>query len=430
VRAWTEEVRGVLDPIPLGSAVNFSGVLGYYWHKDFQDKRSGYTVRGCNESGCAPRGYGIGFAAAGLWPNDQDWIVPDDDSYSVDSSFYGEIDFKFFDHLTLTAGDRYYRLTSFNAGVSNWYGATAGALDPTPAIPGTRKDTGHSPRFSATYAFNPDASVYLQAARGFRQGFASSANQVLPATCDQDLIDLGFDPAKGTGYGPDSIWNYEAGTKFRLRNPNMILSAAVYDMEWSNIQQNITLACFYGFTSNSGAATSRGGELEATINPVEGLSIHFAGGYEDAHITTPAFGTTQMAGDRLKLVPKYTGSAGFMYTFPTAMNFGGASGNLFISSDYSYTGDRLSTNSSSRYTVTIPSYYQINARLGMQFENSELALNVDNVTNGRNNLTDYVGIGWGIGERGTIFGANRFVPLAQFFVSQPRTWTLQYSHHM
>ena len=36
----------------------------------------------------------------------------------------------------------------------------------------------------------------------------------------------------------------------------MILSAAVYDMEWDNIQQGIFLACGYGTTANSGEFTS------------------------------------------------------------------------------------------------------------------------------------------------------------------------------
>jgi hypothetical protein len=63
----------------------------------------------------------------------------------------------------------------------------------------------------------------------------------------------------------------------------------------------------------------------------------------------------------------------------------------------------------------------------MRFENSELSLNVNNVGNTHANLTDYIAQGWSMSITGTILGRT---PTPLFFVATPRTYMLQYQHHL
>jgi hypothetical protein len=88
-------------------------------------------------------------------------------------------------------------------------------------------------------------------------------------------------------------------------------------------------------------------------------------------------------------VPDWTATAGGVYRQPL---FGDTTG--FLSVDYSYNGDSLSLlNGGSGLKATRPSYSLVDARVGMDWGTSELAVSVRNLTNAKPNLGDigYVG---------------------------------------
>ena len=69
------------------------------------------------------------------------------------------------------------------------------------------------------------------------------------------------------------------------------LNGAGFVIDWSNIQQQISLPlCGYGITGNSGAARSTGFELEFSGRPIPELTLGLGLGYTDARITQQGAG--------------------------------------------------------------------------------------------------------------------------------------------
>jgi outer membrane receptor protein involved in Fe transport len=180
-----------------------------------------------------------------------------------------------------------------------------------------------TPRYTAKYQFNPDAMVYANVAKGFRNGGANA----VPAYCG----------SAGGEFKSDSLWSYELGSKNTLFDGRMKTRVAAYRINWSNIQESILLPCTYSVTENAGAATSTGAELEADIAPIHGLNLSFGAGYDNAKITSVPVGATGfVAGQALNGVPKLTASLLGEYTVPVSF------GAEFVRAQYSFTGRSVS----------------------------------------------------------------------------------------
>lgn len=128
-----------------------------------------------------------------------------------------------------------------------------------------------SPRFSLKYRPNENSTIYFNAAHGFRSGTIQTGAQVAAAEA------LGV-PAQA-GVDPDELWTYEIGGKFALADGNLLIDGAVYQTEWSDVQQP------FGATSsvaNVGDATIEGIDLGlAWLTPVDGLSIQATANFQD-----------------------------------------------------------------------------------------------------------------------------------------------------
>jgi outer membrane receptor protein involved in Fe transport len=251
-----------------------------------------------------------------------------------------------------------------------------------------------TPRYTAKYQINPDAMVYANAAKGFRSGGANA----VPAYCG----------AGGGEYKSDSLWSYEVGSKNTLFDGRMNTRLAAYRINWSNIQQNILLQCTYSVTSNAGAATSTGAEIEADIAPLHGLNLTFGAGYDDAKITSvPAGATGFVVGQELNGVPKVTASLLGEYTVPASF------GEAFVRSQISYTGHSVS------YSV-IPvqgggrprdAYTLVDLHLGGSFGPYEVSVFAKNLFDTRANLGDE--------QSETVELQNPLRP--RWMIAQPRT---------
>ncbi len=77
-------------------------------------------------------------------------------------------------------------------------------------------------------------------------------------------------PSRTTrSYQSDSLWNYELGTKTAWLDHRLTVDAAGFYIRWKDIQQEILLSCGFQFVANSGAAVSKGGELEMRARPTD-----------------------------------------------------------------------------------------------------------------------------------------------------------------
>ena len=320
-----------------------------------------------------------GLAASGLFPTDLLWY-----SYGTadtkDASVFGESYYKI-SQLESTFGLRKYWLEQSADNYAN------GLLDGGPATTDGLKSSanGINPRFAVSYKPTEETLIYTEAAKGYRQG---GPNVPLISLCDLGLQQLGLTSKDLSEYKPDTVWNYEVGGKAQVGQ--LSVNAAVFQMNWSQIQQALTIpVCYSGVTTNAGAARNRGAEFEMSGVALPGLEVRVGLGYDDDRITKSGY-SGQPSGARVFEVPNFTGSVALTYSRPLSARYEG-----YVSGDDSYTGSSTSIAalSSAGDQLTAPPlvrrpYNVVNARLGVRWDKMELGFYAKNVFNSIANLGD------------------------------------------
>jgi len=391
----TEEMRVAFDPVH-----NLSGTIGAF----YSQTHSKFYI---------PPTYATGLPAAtvdntvvGPWPNDLIWTQTNP-GLQKDKSLFGELYYKFLDKFTLTLGARQYWLsqeTDFTADGFMNFGATA-------SDPQHNSQSGTDPKVGISYQATDDTMVYASASKGFRAGGAQ-AYAPFCSLPDLPVTDI-------TQLKSDTLWSYEVGTKVQMPNPGLLLSAAAFHIDWNNIQQQIALPCGYYFDINGDAATINGAELEIAGHLSREFQMRFGAGYEKTKITEPgALAIVGVeAGSRILGTPAWTVTLGGVYTHPLAAGIDG-----FVSADYSYTGDSVALlNGGYGAEATRPAYSLANLRFGIDHAQSEISLNVHNLTNAKPNLGDIGYVGYAQYQN---YAAGTIIP--QVATLQPLTVLLQY----
>jgi iron complex outermembrane recepter protein len=363
-----------------------------------------------------PPTYARGLVAAsatsgtvGPWPNDEIW-TQNNPATQDDTSLFGEFYYKFLERFNLTLGARQYWLkqtADFTA-----YGYLNFGV--TPSAPASNRESGLDPKVALSYQATDEAMVYASASKGFRSGGAQS----LGTFC---ALPKGLSTTDITHLKSDTLWTYELGTKIQVPHPGLLISAAGYHIDWSDLQQQVALPCGYYFTINGGKATIDGGEIEATGHVSHSLSVRFGAGYEHTKITDP--GALRFAGvatdSRIFGTPAFNLSLGGVYTHPVSDTMDG-----FVALDYSFTGNSVSLlNSGFGAQSTRPSYTIVNLRFGVDFQQSEVSLNIRNLTNEKPNLGDIGYVGYA-----QFNSAGNLIP--QVATLQPLTILLQYRKNL
>jgi iron complex outermembrane receptor protein len=393
----TEELRLSVDPWH-----NLSGTVGAF----YSQTHTKFYI---------PPTYATGLMAAtvdnsvvGPWPNDEIWTQTNP-AIQKDKSVFGELYYKFLDQFTLTLGARQYWLsqeTDFTANGFLNFG-------PTSSDPQHNSESGTDPKVGVSYQVTDDTMVYTSASKGFRAGgaqayapFCSLAS--LPVT---DITQL----------KSDTLWSYEVGTKVQLPHPGLLLSAAAFHIDWKNLQQQVALPCGYYFDINGGAATINGAEVEIDGHLSKSLQVRFGAGYEKTKITDPGAlgieGIGIQSGSRILGTPAWNATLGAVYTRPLTSRIDG-----FVSADYSYTGNSVALlNGGYGVESTRPGYSLANLRFGVNHEQSEISLNLHNLTNAKPNLGDIGYVGYAQYQN---YAAGTIIP--QVATLQPLTVILQY----
>jgi len=198
------------------------------------------------------------------------------------------------------------------------------------------------------------------------------------------------------------------------------VSAAGFQIDWSNIQQQVILpTCTFSFISNAGKARIRGGEFELSGRPIADfpLSIQVGLGYTDGKLLNPGL-IPQAADTRLVQTPRWTATISGNYERPIndRMSF-------FLSADYSYTGSVKVANSAGGFLRRQPFNF-VNGNVGLRFGKSELLVYGKNLLDKHLNLGDLYSSGF---ERVQVIdagGDTQRLPLAA--VSRPRQIGIQY----
>ncbi len=269
----------------------------------------------------------------------------------------------------------------------------SGPLAPTyPQSNANSSETATTPKFGLTYQIDDNNMVYATAAKGFRPAGASLR---VPSICNYDLTNNGYvdasgNPTQPTTYDSDSVWSYELGSKNRTLGGRLVLDGSVYYIKWKNIQANVSLPnCAYNFVDNLANASSKGFDLAFQFKATERLGFEGAVGYNDATFDQDA---TSPNGQK---VIYYGGSsipdAGAPWTISLSGDYSmplSASLRGYARADYTYTtewrryGDtQPGTPNYDPRLKPIPAYGVLNIRLGTQFDDFDVSLFVDNLTN-------------------------------------------------
>jgi iron complex outermembrane recepter protein len=389
----TEEMRISFDPIH-----GLSGTAGLFYARTHSKQY-------------IPPTYAEGLVAAtqnnavvGPWPTDLLWT----DSLPIlqkDSSLFGELYYKLTDRFNLTVGARQYWLkqeADYTADGFQNFGLT-------PVVPITNRQKGVSPKVALSYQATSDSMVYANASKGFRAGGA----QTFAPFCAEPNLPIN----DLTQLKSDTLWSYEVGTKIQLPNPGLLISAAAFRINWKNLQQQVALPCGAYYTINGNSATINGGEIEIAGHVSRSLQIRLGAGFEKTDITDPgALGIVGVTpGSRILGVPAWTASLGGVYTRPIVSGLDGV-----VSADYSYTGDSVSLlNSGGGSFATRPSYSLVNLKFALEHGDTQVSLNVRNVTNAKPNLGD-------IGYNGYAQYNSQGVVMPMVATLPPLTVILQY----
>jgi iron complex outermembrane receptor protein len=153
-----------------------------------------------------------------------------------------------------------------------------------------------SPQFAFGYRMTADSMVYASASRGYKAG--------------------GFNPAALPGseaYGEEHAWHIEGGIKSTLAGGKVSASAAVFHIDWDDLQLNVPNPFVPGqfFIANVGSARSRGMEFELTARPHRSIDL-----FATLGITSARFAAGTLAGgvdvgqNKIPYTPDYTALVG------------------------------------------------------------------------------------------------------------------------
>jgi len=276
---------------------NLSFTTGYfYWNA----KLKNWT----NEA-AVPDVLGVPLDACGL--DRTACVVQTANAESDSDSFFFEGDYRFADTWTVTAGARYIEETKK---ISKMVDLPIFNVVSLPETNGKRTDNDTIYRLGLRWEPTDDLMAYALYSSGWRSG-GFSIRGATPEVLQ-------------TGFKPETLDNYEAGIKTSLLDNRMRLSAAVFYMEYDDMQQEVNIPG--GATGNQdavlnvGSATLQGVELETTVILGDYFSLDFNGGYLDAsydEFKGRLFGGQSVDADNSNLdmrrAPKWTYTAALNY---------------------------------------------------------------------------------------------------------------------
>lgn len=259
--------------------------------------------------------HGTGF----VFELDTNNFTDESESYAV----YGELRRQLTDGLHLAVGLRYFSDEETVTANMPYPGAV---LIPAGTSFAATSDAV-TPRVVLTWTPNDNQTFYASYSQGFRSGFAQQPN------VQRDYPN--FTPAD-----PDTLTNYEIGAKGSTAGGRLNYEAAVFYIDWRDVQQNLsvvvsgtplsTQATING-ESASGIGASVAANWEAFENVNFGLNAVWNNLTVDAAVVDPSLGPIFNRGDRLDMSPEWTAGASIDYSWGLG---GGFNAQATLAADY------------------------------------------------------------------------------------------------
>ncbi|HET9335691.1 MAG TPA: TonB-dependent receptor [Sphingomicrobium sp.] len=318
-KKWTEEIR-----LTSASSNRFEWMIGFFYTDE--DNRHDQIVHAFDNDG-EILDFFDPFAIVAL-PN----------KYK-EYAMFGNATYKFTERFHLTGGMRWARNEQ-----------TFNQVTQIPLIgldiggPGESEENVFTFSISPQFNINRDAMVYARVASGYRPGGPNVALPGFPATVDSE-----------------TVTSYEAGVKARFLDRMVSLDAAVFLLDWNDLQVGQAFADGINGLVNAGAARSKGFEAALQVFPAPGLTLGANFAYADAECTQTTPNCND--GDRLPGIPKASGAVTASYDFPLSStvegHFGGA---LRI------VGDRISAVESDATSIPVDGYTTLDLNASVTFD--------------------------------------------------------------
>jgi outer membrane receptor protein involved in Fe transport len=298
---------------------------------------------------------------------------------------FGQVSYQFSEAWKATAGLRWNQVKTTAGGyqegtVTQAPGGPAQVIDAVT----TTKENSTTPKLELDYRITPADMVYASAAKGFRPGGLVPS---VPAAICASQLPAGTNADETRAYRSDSLWSYELGAKTGWFENRVTVDAAIFYIDWKNIQQNILLPCGFQYKVNAGAAFSKGGEIEVRALPIDPLELTLGIGNQNARITQPGSALSPLQeGDHVFEVPDWTGNTSGTWTARLSDEY-----KLVSEIDYSYVGHSFSANNlaaANPATRLRPHYDLLDARIALAHGKIEYAFVGKNLLDTAANLAD------------------------------------------
>lgn len=303
-------------------------------------------------------------------PEDLDYLSTQDETLR-EQSFYAEVAYDIVPDWEVALGARHFRyddkaqICSLLFPTSTVY---SGNNYPLGCLNDDDVETGALWKFSTKYKITDKQSVYLSVAEGFRRGGVN----FLPVTT-----------LANRSYKADTNINYEVGTHSNFLDQKIQTNAAIFYIDWNDIQVKALNANGKKIVANAGAARSKGVELDVTAHVLQELALRLGYSFTDAEIAEDITGIdggngSAYAGDRLPGSPREQWSLGFNYH--RAVNTALWDADL----TYAYnTGMATAVNDTFIDYAKLDGYGVVNANAGVTLRNWYFGLYVNNLTDTR-----------------------------------------------
>lgn len=241
-----------------------------------------------------------------------------------EEAFYGEISYRFFDRLELTFGYRDYTFEVDNrSGFGLPLSDTVFLGEPQDSInidfgDNVGEDKGDLIKLNAAFDIDPDNMIYLTYSEGYRNGGVNAVPACPPDVDESDTQNL-CALEDEVFIAPDQIENYEIGYKGLLLDGRLSFNAALYYIDWTDLQvDTVTTFGSLPIVGNGSAAESQGLELQGNWLINDNWEVQWSYAYTNAELVEDAPGLVSdfdaLSGARLPGHAEHQGTLNFTYS--------------------------------------------------------------------------------------------------------------------
>lgn len=231
-------------------------------------------------------------------------------TYGYDNRFrefaiFGELKYQLTDAWQASIGGRYFDVKGRgdSYAIDQWFGIDGrdanGFARTVPfaseRLTGNYREKRSVWRFNTSYKLGARNLVYATVAQGYRPGGFNLATPINGVV----LVNRQYDS--------DDLVSYELGGKFSLLDNRLYVSAALFYIDWSDIQANLRTPMGFGYLGNAGQAVSKGLELEVEARDLltDGLRLNAGYSFTDVKLTETVE-RIGFDGERVPYVPRHS----------------------------------------------------------------------------------------------------------------------------